>query len=174
MTTTNQFGSRSILRMLAICLIAIIVVGGALTRTGSVKAHAATVIGTAQIAEPGATCLVGNPRYIEVHSPSLVAYDRPQYVEWWVQLIDSGTGKVVLGWTFVQGISVVPNAAANGVTIPGEVFLTVPGTNWVRARIGVNWFDPANHYAFEGQNILDVKYYRQQYTYAFDGLNTAC
>jgi hypothetical protein len=174
MTLTNRFASGSIKRTVMIAVLAMTLAGGALIRLAATEGHAANIIGSVQIAEPGATCLVGNPKYLEVHSPTLVAYDRPQYVEWWVELLDNGTGKVVQGWTFVQGISVDPNAASKGVTIPGEVYLTVPSPNYVHARIGVNWFDPSNQYAFETQTLVDVKYYLQQVGYADPTLSTGC
>jgi hypothetical protein len=161
MISTKRFAGRSITRTLTIGLLALTLAAGARIQLGVAEGHAANTIGSATIAEPGAICLVGYPRYVQVYSPTLVAYDRPQYVEWYVELVENGTNKVVVGWTFVQGISVDPNAASIGVTMPGEVILTVPSPNWVHARIGVNWFDPSNHYAFEKQELMDVKYYGQ-------------
>src|SRR5207247_1775445 len=95
---------------------------------------AANVIGSVQISEPGATCLLGTPRYLVVRTPQFTAYDRPQHIQWWVELLENGTNRVVKGWTFVEGISVSPNAGATSVTIPGEIFLTVTNPNWVYAK----------------------------------------
>ena len=167
MTLKNRFATRSIKRTLTIGLLAFTLAGGALLRQDATQGHAANIIGSVHINEPDATCLLGTPKYLVVRTPDFVAYDRPQYVQWWVELLENGTNNVVMGWTFVEGISVDPNAAATGVTIPGEVFLTVPGSNnLVHARIGVNWYDPSNHYAYETTTLLDVKGYVQQVGYA--------
>ena len=91
MISTKRFAGRSITRTLTIGLLALTLAAGARIQLGVAEGHAANTIGSATIAEPGAICLVGYPRYVQVYSPTLVAYDRPQYVEWWVELVENGT-----------------------------------------------------------------------------------
>src|SRR5437588_6590073 len=110
MTRTNRFYHNTISRTLTVALLAITLACGAAIRLNATEGHAGSIIGSVQISEPGATCLLGTPRYLVVRAPQFVAYGRPQYVQWWVELLENGTNKMVMGWTFVEGLSVSPNA----------------------------------------------------------------
>jgi len=139
-------------------VIAMFLAAGAAIGPGSTEGRAADYIGGAYVGEPGADCFLqpDGTRNLEVRQPNMEAYGQPQLVYWYVRLFDYETGAVLTDWTFGGSKLLTPGAFTFGT----NVVVNVPMSKFVKAQIGINWYDPYNNNSFELTSYLVVSSYQ--------------
>jgi hypothetical protein len=161
MTLTNRFAGFSIRRALVVGVVALGLAAGTVVRLGGAEARAADL--PYQATDYKTTCnhlwdLTGRTDARRVDVMTNLTVTRSQYANVWVQLTNYSTGKVLQvsgqDWTI----------SARGLLQPGWDYrpmlrLDIPDGIYVRAKVQVDWYDPAANYAYEGSSAYAVTSY---------------